>query len=298
MSETPRKIRLVGLVGLGIMGAPMARNLLKAGFDVIVHNRTRDREKPLADAGAKRAGSPAEVAAGSDVSITIVSDTPDVEAVVLGAGGILEGAEAGHVTVDMSTISPAATRRIAEQAAARGVETLDAPVSGGDVGARDGTLSIMVGGKEDVFYRVLPVFEAMGKTITYIGDHGAGQTTKLCNQVAVTGTLLATCEALILAERCGLNAERVRAAISGGAAGSWQMTNLGPRMLARDFAPGFLIRLLLKDLRLVKEAADELNLTLPGCAQVQQLYQAAQSAGDGEAGTQALFKVIEKLSPP
>lgn len=290
------RVQTVGVVGLGIMGAPMAGNLLKAGFAVIVHNRTRAREEPLAAEGAQRAESPADAAARSDVSITMVSDTPDVEAVVLGPAGILEGARPGHVTVDMSTISPAATKRIAQAAEAQEVETLDAPVSGGDVGAREGTLSIMVGGKPEVFARVRPVFEAVGRGITHIGDHGAGQAAKLCNQVACVGTLLAVCEALALAARSGLDLERVVEALSGGAGGSWQLAQQSPKIIARDFSPGFFVRLQQKDLRLVLEAAGELKVALPGTALVRQLFTAVEAAGGGEDGTQALVKALEQLS--
>lgn len=288
--EKPR----IGFIGLGIMGRPMCANLLKAGYSLTVWNRSRPGIDEVVSYGAQEGASPADVAARSDVIITMVTDSPDVRQVVLGPNGIVEGARPGSVVIDMSTISPSVTREIAEALAARGIEMLDAPVSGGDVGAKAGTLSIMVGGKQEVFERCLPVFQAMGKNIVYMGPSGAGQTTKLCNQIAVALNMLATCEAILFAARNGLDPGRMLQAISGGAAGSWTISNLGPRIAKRDFAPGFMIRLAQKDLRLVLEAANELRLPLPGTALMNQVWRAVEAAGGGDLGTQAAILALEK----
>jgi 3-hydroxyisobutyrate dehydrogenase len=285
----------IGFIGLGIMGKPMSLNLLKAGFELIVYNRTQQKADELIKAGAAGAQSPAEVAANSDIIITIVSDTPDVEEVILGKNGIIRNIKQGSVVIDMSTISPSATRRIAAELHRKGAEMLDAPVSGGDTGAINGTLAIMVGGREDVFNRCFPIFEAMGKTITYVGDNGMGQTVKLCNQILVTVTNMAVSEAVLFAQKAGLNADIMIEATKGGAAGSWQLENLGPKMNAEDFAPGFMIDLQQKDLRLVLEMARENNLPLPATAMVNQLFAGNQNRGEGGLGTQALIKSIKRI---
>ncbi|MXX02981.1 MAG: NAD-binding protein [Gemmatimonadetes bacterium] len=286
----------IGFIGLGIMGEPMCRNLMKAGYACTVNTRTKSRAGQLLSEGAVWADSPEETAGKSDVIITIVTDTPDVEKVILGEGGIIEGISPGSVVIDMSTISPSATRTMAAALREKGADMLDAPVSGGDTGAIAGTLSIMVGGRQEVFERCLPVFEAMGKSINLIGDHGAGQMTKLCNQVAVSVTNLAMAEALILAAKAGLDMEKMLAAISGGAAGSWQLSNLAPRIIKRDFDPGFMVKLQQKDLRLVLGAASELGLGLPGASLAHQLFNAVEAAGEGDEGTQALVKSLERMS--
>ena len=284
----------IGFVGLGIMGAPMALNLIKAGFSLKVYNRTdRPRVQEVVDAGGKRVATPAAAAIGSDVIITIVTDTPDVEKVILGEDGVLQTARAGATVTDMSTISPLVTRDIAAALLEKGVHMLDAPVSGGDVGAQQGTLSIMVGGDQSVFDDCLPVFEAMGKNINLIGGNGAGQTTKACNQIAVAGTNLAMAEALMLAAASDLDVGKVVDAISGGAAGSWQLTNLGPRILRGDFAPGFMVRLQQKDLKLVLEAANDVKLALPGVSLAHQFFNIVERLGCADEGTQALIKAYE-----
>src|SRR5262245_11746510 len=229
----------VGFVGLGIMGRPMAKNLLKAGHTVVAYNRSAGPRAELAAAGATIAATPREAAAGAEAVITIVTDSPDVEHVILGPDGVAEGASPGTVVIDMSTISPEVTRRIGAALAERGVKMLDAPVSGGDAGAIAGTLSIMVGGDAADVETARPLFEAMGQRIVHCGSLGAGQTVKLCNQVAITGTLLGVCEALLFATKSGVDPLKMLEAVSAGAAGSWQMSNLGPRMVKRDFAPGF-----------------------------------------------------------
>ncbi len=286
----------IGFIGLGIMGEPMCRNLMKAGYACTVNTRTKSRADQLLSEGAVWSDSPKDTAGKSDVIITIVTDTPDVEKVILGENGIIEGIDRGSVVIDMSTISPSATRNMAAALREKGADMLDAPVSGGDTGAIAGTLSIMVGGRQDVFDRCLPVFEAMGKSINLIGDHGAGQMTKLCNQVAVSVANLAMAEALILAAKAGLDMEKMLAAISGGAAGSWQLSNLAPRIIKRDFDPGFMVKLQQKDLRLVLGAASELGLGLPGASLAHQLFNTIEAAGEGDEGTQALVKSLERMA--
>jgi 3-hydroxyisobutyrate dehydrogenase len=286
----------VGFIGLGIMGKPMARNLLKAGFLLTVYSRRPSVVEEIMANGAAGAHSPREVAERSDVVITIVTDTPDVRQVVLGENGVLTGFRPGGIIIDMSTISPTATREIASIAQAQGVDFLDAPVSGGEGGAIAGTLSIMVGGKEETFTAALPLLQAMGKNIIRVGESGAGQLTKLCNQIAVAVTNLAMSEALIFGAKAGIDLEKMHQAISGGAAGSWQLTNLAPRIFQRDFAPGFMVKLQQKDLRLVLHEADRLHLALPATSLVHNLFNALETAGASDEGTQALVKVFERLA--
>lgn len=286
----------IGFVGLGIMGRPMAKNLLKAGFDVTAYNRSEGPRAEVQAAGARIAASPAEAARDAELVITMVTDSPDVEAVCLGPQGVIEGARAGTVLVEMSTISPEVTRQVGAKLAERGVRMLDAPVSGGDSGAIAGTLSIMAGGEAADLERARPALEAMGKRIVHCGPLGAGQTVKLCNQIAVSLTNLALCEALIFAEKNGVDPAKMLEAVSAGAGGSWQMTNLGPKMIVRDFAPGFKVRLQRKDLRLAIENAGQGNAALPGLALVSQLFAAVESAGLAEEGTQALLTALETLN--
>ena len=284
----------IGFVGLGIMGAPMAQNLLKAGFGLKVYNRSdRPRVQEVVDAGGERVATPRDAAEACDVVITMVTDTPDVEAVVLGEDGVIQGVSSGATVIDMSTISPRVTQEIAAKLKDKGVSMLDAPVSGGDVGAINATLSIMVGGDEGVFAECLPVFEAMGKNINLIGGNGAGQTTKLCNQIAVSVNNMAMAEALMLAAASEMDVKKVLEAISGGAAGSWQLSNLGSRILDNDFAPGFMVRLQQKDLKLVLQAANDVKLALPGVSLAHQAFNIVERAGGAEEGTQALIKAYE-----
>ncbi len=286
----------VGFVGLGLIGKPMSTNLVKAGFDVAVWNRTAARMDPIVALGASAGDSPADVAGSSEVTITMVSDSPDVEAVILGEGGVIEGAAPGSVVIDMSTISPSVTRSIASGLSENGVDMLDAPVSGGVNGAEAGALSIMVGGKRDVFDRCAPVFEAMGKQITYCGDNGMGQVTKLSNQIIGLGNMAAMCEALVFATKAGGDPDALLSAWTGGAARSWMVENLGPNILEGQFAPGFMIDLAQKDLRLVLEAAAEMDAPLFTTPLVSQLYRSAQRMGHGAEGIQAYVKVLEKLA--
>ena len=286
----------VGFIGLGVMGGHMAVNLVRAGFALTVWNRTRSKMNDLIKMGAAAAESPKEVAEKSDVIITMVSDSPDVEAVVLGENGVMEGARKGQLVIDMSTISPEVTRRIASALADKGVDMLDAPVSGGEVGARDGTLSIMVGGPRTRFDEAQSIFKAMGKRITYMGGNGMGQTAKLCNQVICTLNIQAVCEGLMLGAAAGLNLNSLLEVVTGGAANSWQLSNLGPKMVKRDFAPGFRIRHQLKDIRLALAAAAEMKLPLPATGLTQQLFRAAEAENLGEEGTQALIAAMEKVA--
>ena len=286
----------IGFIGLGIMGVPMVANLISAGFSPIVWNRSQPGIDACVALGATAGDSPKAVAEASDILITIVTDSPDVESVLVGRDdAAIHGLESGAVVIDMSTISPAVTRDIAAQLAERGVAMLDAPVSGGDSGAKAGTLSIMVGGDEPTLERCRPVLEAMGSTITHCGPTGAGQTVKLCNQVAIAGALLGVCEALSLADKSGVDQERMLAAISAGAAGSWQLSNLGPKIAVGDYAPGFMVNLMQKDLRLALEAGADVLQPLPNTSLVQQLYYQLQASGLGGEGTQALARVVANL---
>ncbi len=294
MTETSRQP--VGFIGLGIMGRPMAGHILKGGHPLTVFNRTRSKTAELQAQGAAVAVSPAEVAARSAIVIIMVTDTPDVEAVVAGPGGVLEGIRPGSIVVDMSTISPKTERALDEKLRARGAALVDAPVSGGDVGARNATLAIMAGGERQAFERVLPILRLLGKTITHCGPTGSGQIAKLANQILVSVTLLAVSEALVFARKNDLDPSTLIEAVSGGAAQSWQLTNLGPRIIKRDFAPGFMIDLVQKDLRLVLEACSRADVSLPATGLVHQLFGSAQAHGSGREGTQGLAKVLERLS--
>jgi 3-hydroxyisobutyrate dehydrogenase len=290
MSET------IGFIGLGIMGRGMARNLLKAGFSVTVWNRTANRMEPLVEAGAKAGRHPADVAAQSDIIITCVSDTPDVEAVILGEDGVIHGAKAGSLVIDMSTISPQVTQTIAAKLAEKGVQMLDAPISGGSEGAANGTLSIMVGGEAAQVERAMPAFQAMGKAITHVGPNGAGQTVKLVNQILVVVNMLAVGEALLFAQAGGLDLQKTLDAVSAGAAGSWMLSNRGPQVIARDWRPGFMVDLQQKDLRLALKAADEMGVPLLGTSTVFNLYRTLQAQGLGAEGNHALVKALEHLA--
>ncbi len=296
---------VVGFIGLGIMGLPMTANLLKAGYRVVAWNRSPARIDEAERAGAERGASPADVAARADVVIVCVTATPDVQAVVLGVPatpdapavpGAIEGLRAGSVLIDMSSISPEVTREIAGRLAARGVDLIDAPVSGGEVGAIAGTLAIMAGGDAAVLDRVRPVLEAMGQRITHCGPTGAGQTVKVCNQIVVSVNALAMCEALLFAQKSGIDPSTMIEAISGGAAASWQLINFGPRIVARDFAPGFKVSLQQKDLRIALDSAEALGVPLAGVSLVHQLYAVVEQREGGDIGTQALVRALELLA--
>lgn len=283
----------VGFVGLGIMGRPMALNLKNAGSELFVNARRAESMEPLTLAGAIACTTPAEVARQTDVIFTIVSDTPDVEQVILGTDGVIEGVRPGSVVVDMSTISPSATRAMAERLRAQGVEMLDAPVSGGDVGAIKGTLSIMAGGDEAIFKRIKPLFDVMGANVVHIGGNGAGQVCKSCNQVVIGHTIAGVGEAMLLARASGVDPVKVRAALLGGFANSKVLELHGQRMIEHNFEPGFKARLHQKDMRIVMEAAHELGLALPGAAQFAQYLNALIGRGLGELDSAAIYRVQE-----
>lgn len=288
----------VGFIGLGIMGRGMARNLLKAGFELRAWNRTAGKVEELAAEGAIPAANPADLAAQSDVIITCVSDTPDVEAVILGdtPRGIIHTVKLGALVIDMSTISPHATRQIAARLAEKGAFMLDAPVSGGSEGAARGTLSIMVGGEADQVARAMPILQAMGKTITHVGDHGAGQMVKLVNQILVVSHALAMSEALLFAQAGGLDLQKTLDAVSPGAAGSWMLSNRGPQILKRDWRPGFTIDLQQKDVRLILAEADRLGVPVLASSLIFNLYRTLQADGLGSEGNHALIKALERLA--
>lgn len=290
MTELPR----VAFIGTGVMGAAMAGHLLEADYPLVVHNRSREKAEPLLAAGAEWADSAGAAAASADVTITIVGYPHDVEQIYLGPAGIVDEAPAGALLIDMTTSTPTLAVRIAQAAASRGLIALDAPVSGGDVGARNATLTIMAGGERVGFERALPLFEVMGKTYSYMGDPGAGQHTKMANQVGIAGTMLGLIEALQYAKAAGLDLEKTHAALSGGGANSWSWGAYGPRIIAGDFAPGFFVKHFVKDLRIAIEEAHALGLTLPGLALAERLYSRLMEA-DGEAfGTQALWLLYER----
>ncbi|MBS1843165.1 MAG: 2-hydroxy-3-oxopropionate reductase [Actinobacteria bacterium] len=286
----------IGFVGLGIMGQPMAANLLQGGYDLVVYNRTPAKCAVLESEGAQVGDDPADVARRSDVVITMLPDSPDVELVYQGESGLLSAARAGQLFIDMSSISPAVARSLAEAAAALGVEALDAPVSGGDVGAKNATLSIMVGGDPATFERARPIFETLGTTIVHMGGAGTGQTAKACNQLLVAQTLEAVSEALVLGSKAGVDPARLIEALSGGLAGNRVMEVRGRNFLEHDFTPGFKIALHQKDLRIAMEAGRELGVSLPGTALVEEMFAALQSSGSGDLDHSAVITVIEDRS--
>ncbi len=281
----------IAFIGTGVMGRSMAGHLQKAGHQLHVHNRTKAKAQDLLDAGATWHDTPGSAAAQADFVFTIVGFPSDVEETYFGAQGVLAHAKPGTVVVDMTTSSPALARRIAEAAAAKGLLALDAPVTGGDVGARQARLVIMVGGTETAFARTRPLFEVMGKNIALHGGPGSGQLCKLANQIGIASVMVSWCEALNFAQRAGLDPTRVLESISGGAAGSVGMTVLAPRALRGDFAPGFYVKHFLKDLRLALEAAEAMKLDLPGTKQAKQLYEQVAARGWEDSGTQVLFRL-------
>jgi 2-hydroxy-3-oxopropionate reductase len=286
----------VGFIGPGIMGRPMALNMMKGGHKLWAYARRPETLHPLSDAGAIACASPGEVAAHADIIFTIVSDTPDVEAVIFGEQGIAKQARPGSVIVDMSTISPTATKDFAERLEKLGLEMLDAPVSGGETGAINATLSIMVGGKAEIFERVKPLFACMGKNIVHIGGNGTGQVAKACNQIVVAVTIEAVAEALTFAVKNGADAAKVREALMGGFAGSKIMEVHGKRMLDNDFKPGFKVGLHQKDMHIVMETAHQLGLALPAAALVSQHLNALMGTGDSNLDSAAIVKVIARMS--
>jgi len=286
----------VAFIGMGTMGTAMALNIIKAGHEVTVHNRSREKEEPVAQAGARRATSPKDASRGADIIITCVSDTPDVEGVVLGENGVIHGALAGAIVVDMSTISPSATRRMAAELAKKGIRMLDAPVSGGSEGAQKGTLTIMVGGEAEDVAQAMPVLSAMGKSITHVGPSGAGQFTKAINQVIISGVYLAVAEGMTLGLKAGLDMEKVVQALAGGAAGSWVLNFRSGNMIKNEYPLGFRVRLHRKDLGIALEAAKEMGVFLPCAALVEQIENGLMSLGFGDEDMSAMARLIRKHS--
>ena len=286
----------VGFIGLGIMGRPMAENLIGAGHELVLYNRTREKAEELAGDNAIVAGSPREVAEQSDIIITMLPDSPQVEEVLAGEGGVLEGLREGALIVDMSTISPAVTKELAEEAGERGASMLDAPVSGGDVGAIEGTLSIMVGGEEADFERAKPLFEAMGKTITHVGESGAGQVVKAANQIVVALTIEAVSEALVLGSKAGVSPAKILDVLGGGLAGNKVMEAKREKMLGHSFDPGFRIELHHKDLGIALAAGREYGVALPVTAVVDQMLETLKAKGRGDRDHSALLTLIEDSS--
>ena len=281
-------------IGTGVMGGPMAGHLLDAGYALSVYTRTREKALPLAARGARLCDTIADCVRDADAIITMVGFVPDVEAVYFGAGGILESAKPGALLIDMTTTAPSLSVRIYDAAKARGLSALDAPVSGGDVGARNGTLSIMAGGDRAAFDRAAELFAHLGKTIHHTGAAGTGQHTKMANQIAICGAIAGACEALTYAEKAGLDPENMLSCISGGAAGSWQLSNMIPRVLKNDLNPGFFIKHQVKDLRIAEQEAAGSGAHLPVLDLVAAMYEQLLSAGDGELGTQALIKAYRE----
>ncbi len=286
----------IGFIGLGLMGKPMAANIMQRGYRVTVFNRSKRAVDELVVKGAKPASSPKQVAVESDIVIDMVTDAPDVQEVILGKSGILEGSHESLIVIDMSTNSPDVATAISSALKNNRVEFLDAPVTGGDKGAREATLTIMVGGKKAVFEKCLPIFQCMGKEIVYMGESGSGQATKLCNQVAVSLHTLATCESLLLGKATGLKPDALLKVLTSGAASSWNLANLGPKIFSRDFEPGFKAAHLHKDLKYVMRLTETHKLVLPGSAIVYQLFNSVLAENYGEKGTQVLARILEKLS--
>ncbi len=286
----------IGWIGTGVMGASMVKHLYDAGYQCTVYNRTKEKAEALLKEGLKWADTPADVAAVSDIIFTIVGFPKDVHEVYFGENGILSSAKPGTILVDMTTTEPSLSKEICEAAKVKGVLSVDAPVSGGDIGAKNGTLSIMAGGDKDAFDKVLPLFEIMGKQIVYQGKAGSGQHTKMCNQITIAGTMIGVCEALLYGQKAGLDLTTMLSSISGGAAGCWTLNNLAPRIVDRNFDPGFFVEHFIKDMGIALKEAEQMGLSLPGLALVKQLYLAVQAQGHGRLGTHALTLALEKIS--
>lgn len=292
---TPLTTRL-GWIGTGVMGSSMCGHLVQAGYRVTVHNRTKAKAHPILERGAAWAENPQAVAAGSDVLFTMVGFPAEVRDCYLGESGIFRGVKAGTILIDMTTTAPSLSRELAERAAALDCTAIDAPVSGGDVGARQATLSIMIGGKTSAVQTVMPLLELLGKKLVHQGSVGAGQHAKLCNQLIIASTMVGACESLLYGFKAGLNLDRLLQSISGGAAACWTLDHLAPRILQRDFEPGFFVEHFVKDMGLALEESKRMNLTLPGLTLAQGLYQSVMALGHGRSGTQALMLALEQLS--
>ena len=286
----------IGWIGTGVMGVSMLSLIQKQGYDTILYNRTKSKAQPLLDAGAKWADSPKAVAAQAGIIFTIVGFPDDVREVYMGEDGILQTIAEGSIVVDMTTTEPSLAEEIYAEAKEKGVSSVDAPVSGGDVGAKNGELSIMVGGDKEAVDTVMPLFEIMGKNIVHQGAAGNGQHTKMCNQITIAGTMIGVCESLLYGYKAGLDLPTMLKSISGGAAACWTLNNLAPRIVDRDFDPGFYVEHFIKDMGIALMEANRMGLSLPGLALVKQLYEAVKAQGHGKLGTQALMLGLEKLS--
>lgn len=295
LTVAPGKTR-IGWIGLGVMGSSMCRHLMRRGFSMTVYNRSRSKAEPLLSEGAQWADSPKQVAAQSDIVFTIVGFPSDVRQVILGPDGVLEGARPGSVIVDMTTSEPALAVEIFQAARAKQVHALDAPVSGGDVGAREARLSIMIGGEAEIVEALRPCWEAMGKVIVHQGGPGAGQHTKMVNQILIASNMIGVCEALLYAYKAGLDLNTVLQSVSSGAAGSWSLSNLAPRIINNNFDPGFFVEHFIKDMSIALAEAGRMGLALPGLALARQLYEAVRAQGHGRAGTHALQLALAQLS--
>jgi 3-hydroxyisobutyrate dehydrogenase len=287
----------LGWIGTGVMGLSMCGHLLAKGHAVTVYNRTKSKAQPLLDKGAQWGDSPHAVAAEADVLFSMVGYPRDVREVYFGTDGVLDGMKPSSLVVDMTTTEPSLSKEIYAATKAKGVDAIDAPVSGGDVGARNAALSIMVGGDAKAVERVRPLLEILGKTIIHQGGPGAGQHAKMCNQIVIAGTMIGVCESLLYGHRAGLNLETMLQSIRGGAAGCWSLDNLAPRILQRNFAPGFLVDHFIKDMEIALAEAERMGLVLPGLKLVDELYRTLQVQGHGRNGTQALYLALEAMSP-
>jgi len=296
MVDALKQDQVIGWIGVGVMGRWMCQHLLDRGYPIVVYSRTRAKTEPLLASGASWAESPAAVARQASIVFSMVGFPQDVKEVYLGDQGVLAGARDGLIAVDMTTTEPRLAKAIYAAGTSQGVYTVDAPVSGGDVGARNAALSIMVGGDPDIVQKIMPLLEIMGKQIVHQGPAGTGQHTKMCNQIVIAGTMIGVCEALLYGYRAGLNLDQVLASISGGAASCWSLTNLAPRILKRNFDPGFFVAHFIKDMGIALEEARRMNLCLPGLALVHQLYLAVAANGGGQSGTQALMLALESMS--
>ena len=296
MSFRLNKQAKIGWVGTGVMGISMLGHLIDDGYSAYVYNRTKSKAEAAIEKGATWADSPREVAAQSDIIFTIVGFPSDVEEVYFGQNGILKGAKEGSILIDMTTTEPSLAQKIYQMAKENGVKSIDAPVSGGDVGAKNGTLSIMVGGDKADVDAIMPLFDLMGKNIIYEGSAGAGQHTKMCNQITIAGTMIGVCESLLYGYKAGLDLNIMLEAISGGAAGCWTLSNLAPRIVNRNFEPGFYVEHFIKDMEIALAEARKMNIALPGLALVHQLYKAVEAQGFGKKGTHALTLALEHIS--
>ncbi|MFT8320913.1 MAG: NAD(P)-dependent oxidoreductase [Bacillus sp. (in: firmicutes)] len=291
-----QKNSTIGFIGTGVMGKSMAKNLLNSGYAVIVYNRTKQKADELLAIGAEWANTPKEVAQKANIIITIVGYPKDVEEVYLGENGIIANAKEHSYTIDMTTSTPSLAKKIYEEGKKQQIHVLDAPVSGGDIGAKEAKLSIMVGGEKQAFTDLQPIFEILGTNIVYQGVAGAGQHTKMCNQIAIASNMIGVCEAVVYAEKAGLNPDVVLQSISSGAAGSFSLSNLAPRMIKGDFAPGFYIKHFIKDMRIALEEAKAMEMDVPGLQLAESLYSRLSALGEDESGTQALYKYYQQYS--